>query len=216
MKQVNEVFKMKVGDRKEIGAAELDCIKVEVDNTTLMMQKLREIRDRGTDLFCIENGTYTRLKINGTVFMSDTPMELKSNSEVINKATGKVFIGGLGIGLLLHNLMEKIEKGIVTEIFVAENNLDVIKLIGPYYKHPKIKLWHADINNMIRNPVYTGYKFDTIYLDIWSKIGEDEYEEMKKLQRIFKYHFLNKNNPNCYINCWMKDFLAAQKRKGNL
>lgn len=163
MKQVNEVFKMKVGDRKEIGIAELDCIKVEVDNTTLMMQKLREIRDRGTDLFCIENGTYTRLKINGTVFMSDTPMELKSNSEVINKATGKVFIGGLGIGLLLHNLMEKIEKGIVTEIFVAENNLDVIKLIGPYYKHPKIKLWHADINNMIRNPVYTGYKFDTIY-----------------------------------------------------
>jgi hypothetical protein len=163
MKQVNEVFKMKVGDRKEIGIAELDCIKVEVDNTTLMMQKLREIRDRGTDLFCIENGTYTRLKINGTVFMSDTPMELKSNSEVINKATGKVFIGGLGIGLLLHNLMEKIEKGIVTEIFVAENNLDVIKLIGLYYKHPKIKLWHADINNMIRNPVYTGYKFDTIY-----------------------------------------------------
>lgn len=215
MKQVREVFKLKPGDKISYGSAELSCYEIKASPQELMMINFRHMRDAGTNLWNIENGIYTGLKINGELFMSDTPMELKSNAQMVEKANGKVFIGGLGIGLLLHNLRNKLDSGEVTEIIVAENNKDVINLVGPYYQHPKIKIWDADVKCMKRNPRFTGERFDTIYLDIWSGVGEDEYEEMKKLQRSFTV-FLNKENSNRYIDCWMKNFLAKRKKKRDL
>lgn len=215
MKKVNEVFKLKPGDSLSKGTATLQCFEINYQPSELMMINYRYARDYRANLFNIENGVYTRLLIDGGLYMSDTPMEQKSNEAIIQKATGRVFIGGLGIGLLLHNFMEKLESGEVSEIVVGEINQDVIDLVGPYFEHPKIKFWNCDIKNMRRNPVYLGERFDTIYLDIWSELGEKEYEEMKSLSRIFRY-FLNKDNPNCYINCWMKEFLSKAKRQGLL
>lgn len=213
MKQVTEVFKLSHGEKLERGTAKLSCEKVDFSSTDLMMINFRYMRDLGTDLWNVESGTYVRLFIKGELFMSDTPMELKSNAEMIQAANGRVFIGGLGIGLLLHNLKEKLDSGEITEIVVAENNKDVIDLVGPYYSHPKIKIWNIDINSMKKNPLFKGELFDTIYLDIWSRVGEDEYEEMKKLQRSFTV-FLNKENPKRYINCWMKNYLQKRKQRG--
>lgn len=216
MKQVNEVFKLKVGEKREWGNATLSCIQIDYEPIDLAFMNMRSRRNTGTSLFNIANGEYVRLQIDGELFMSDTPMELNSNSGIIEKANGSVLIGGLGIGLLLLNLQEKLNDGTITEIVVVENNKDVIDLVGPYYKNPKIKIHHADIFDLVEDPAFKGRKFDTIYLDIWASLNEDVYEEMKVLQRAFKRRFLNKENPDCYINCWMKDFLASRKKKGML
>ena len=46
-------------------------------------------------------GRYARLFVNGTMFMSDTPMERNTNYAVVRNAHGNVLIAGLGIGLRL-------------------------------------------------------------------------------------------------------------------
>lgn len=216
MKQVNEVFKLKAGEERWCGRVALSCIQINYEPQDLAYSNLQSYMRHGTSLFDIENGEYVRLHIDKKLFMSDTPMELKSNRDIIEKANGAVLIGGLGIGLLLLNLQEKLNDGTVTEIVVIENNKDVIDLVGPYYKHPKIKIHHADVFELDKDPAFVGRKFDTIYLDIWHGLDEDAYEEMKTLKRVFKRRFLNKENPNCYIDCWMKDFLARRKKRGEL
>ena len=71
-------------------------------------------------IMMLEAGTYTNLYVDGSIMMSDTPMEQGTNLEFIRKAHGDVLIGGLGIGLILYNLREKVDKGIVTSITVME------------------------------------------------------------------------------------------------
>ncbi len=43
-------------------------------------------------------GKYRRLSNNGEVVMSNTPMEINTCMEFIERATGRVLINGLGLG----------------------------------------------------------------------------------------------------------------------
>ena len=47
-------------------------------------------------------------------------------------------------------------------------------------------------------------KFDTIYFDIWTNIGGDNYPQMKELHRKFR-KYLNKNDINKWMSSWRYD-----------
>lgn len=154
----------------------------------------------------LKEGHYTRLHIHNELMMSDTPMERISNSKFVHKANGKVLIAGLGIGMIIQAIINKEE---VTEVIVIEKYQDVIDLVAPKFKSDKLKIICADIDEW--KPI-KDEKFDVIYFDIWADISVENLEHIKKLHNRFK-NSVNRNNPECYMNSWMKEYLQSEKRK---
>lgn len=161
---------------------------------------------RADYMMSIREGTYCKLYVDGELMMSDTPMERRTNLDFINNANGRVLIAGLGLGLIIQNI---IEKESVTEVIVIEKYQDVIDLVLPKIQHPKLKVICADI---FEYNVDKKEKYDVIYFDIWADITTDNLTEMKTLSNKFK-RSLNKDNSRCWMNSWLKDFLQKKRRK---
>ncbi len=113
-------------------------------------------------------------------------------------------IAGLGVGLIINAIQNKKE---VSEIIVIEKYKEVIDIVSD--KFPSVKVICADINEWMPTKEE---KFDTIYFDIWPDIVTDNLDEIKFLHNKFK-NKLNRSNPNCWMNSWMKEFLQDRKRK---
>ena len=166
-----------------------------------LMFNLRAVRDGG-GMFRMYDGEYVRMHIGGQLMMSDTAMERISNSDFIHNAKGDVFIAGLGIGLIIKNIIDKPE---VTSITVIERYQDVIDLVEPKLRHPKLKVVCANI--FMYEPAQ---KYDTIYFDIWAEISTENLEQINFLHRKFRKY---KKDKTSYLNSWMFDFLKRRKRK---
>ena len=141
-------------------------------------------------------GKYARLMVNGHVMMSETPMEHRTNRDFVWDAHGDVLVGGLGLGMILLAVQDKDE---VKSITVIEKNPDVVEAV--YHQLPL----NAKVT-LVQGDVFTwkpDRKYDCIYMDIWSYVNEDIYEEMKTLKR--KYgHFLKskEESPDRFNRCW--------------
>lgn len=151
----------------------------------------------------VSKGDYVKLYVNGELMMSDTDMEKKTNEDFVRAAKGEILIAGLGIGLLIENLKEKIDKGIITKITIVEKYQDVIDLIAPHYDIPQIHIECADI---FERKINKGEKYDAIYFDIWSTICPDNYNEMKELKN--KYRRC-KRTKNSYVGCWLEKIVKT-------
>lgn len=147
----------------------------------------------------ISPGTYVRLMHEGEVVMSNTDMEKRTNADFCRKAYGNVLIGGLGIGMIILAIQDKQE---VKSITVIEKNQEVIDMIASQLKfNEKVKIIHADVFEWKPDK---GVKYDVSYMDIWSYINHDVYEnEMKPLKRRYaRFLRSKKENPNRYNKCW--------------
>lgn len=144
-----------------------------------------------------EPGTIVQLRNkHGTIMMSDSEMERRANRYFLMKANGDVLIGGLGLGMILLAAQAKEE---VNSITVVEIYQEVINLVVPQLPlNGKVNIVCGDI--FVWYPP-TGVKYDTIYFDIWNSRCNDDYEEMKKLNRRFARR-LNRENPDCYMSSW--------------
>jgi spermidine synthase len=125
-------------------------------------------------------GRYCRLIVGDDLMMSDTPMEWQTNQALIRQAHGDVLIAGLGIGMVLGPVLAKDDVDTVT---VLEASDDVIALVAPYYKHPKLTIRHADAFKW-----RTRRYFDAMYFDIWPSISDENLGDMEKL-----FHRYDKN-----------------------
>lgn len=153
-------------------------------------------------MFIVRDGEYVQLSIKGQLMMSDTGMERISNKLFIRNATGHVLIAGLGIGLIIYNILENTN---ITSITIIEKYQDVIDLVSPKFNDPRIKYVCADIFEW--KPV-KGTKYNTIYFDIWPEICTDNLKQITLLHNRFK-SFKNKDG---WMNSWMKEYLQKQKR----
>lgn len=184
----------------------------------MFVSMVEVLGDRETDRFKLEKfeinkdnrsfrspipyGEYIRLMDKTKMFdrcvMSDTPMEHRTNYEILDKANGDVLIAGLGIGMILIPLMKKEE---VKSITIIEKYLDVINIVGDQLPlNDKVKVIQGDI---FENKFPRGTKFDTVYFDIWNVISPDVYKEMKNLKKIYKRCLRSKKeNPDSWMGCW--------------
>ena len=141
-------------------------------------------------------GKYVRLKINGHVIMSDTPMEWRTNRECIYYAHGDVLIGGLGIGMIIMAIQDKES---VKSITIVEKNPDVIAAVKDQLPlNNKVRVIEGDVFTYVPDR-----KYDCVYMDIWGDVSEDTYPEMQKLKR--KYgHYLKPltESPHRFNMCW--------------
>lgn len=176
----------------------------------------RTMHGQGYEVAGLKAGvTYTMLRRGSTVVMSNTPMEMNTNYQIRMHAFGDVLIGGLGMGMIL---LDASQHANVKSIVIVEKELDVIDLVWPHLqKHTKcpIVLLHDDIFTAKEHILqrFTRPIFETIYFDIWDDITPDNWEEMKKLKRI--YRSLLSKQEKAWMMCWREDKTRSMKYEEN-
>lgn len=157
------------------------------------IHNLREIFNGRNRFICA--GEFWGLFHRGHIIMSNTPSEIDDHRKFIDNASGKVLIGGLGLGMVVKYLLQKSS---ITKVTVVEKSLDVIKLVAPsYVSDPRVEIINADIFEF--KPTE---KYDCAWFDIWGDISGSEYPEMKRLHR--KY---------CRCVGWSDSWLRKESRK---
>jgi hypothetical protein len=137
--------------------------------------------------------TFTRLMRNRTLVMSDTPAECNDHWEAIFHAEGNVLISGLGLGMVLKNILLKPE---VKDITVVELSQDLIDLVSPFYTDPRITYVCSSI---FEYQPPRGKKYNLIWHDIWDNICGDNIPEMKTLKRKFAHRLVKGTG---FQGCW--------------
>lgn len=120
--------------------------------------------------------TYTRLMRDNVLVMSDTPAEMHDHRDPVDFARGSCLLSGLGLGMVLKNILLK---PYVTDVTVIEVSQDLIDLISPFYIDPRVTIICADAL-AYRPP--RGKHYNMVWHDIWDNICEDNLESMKKLR----------------------------------
>lgn len=136
------------------------------------------------------------------VWMSDSQLEVESITGAVAAARGDILVGGLGIGLLPTFVKNK--KG-VRRIDIVELHQEVIDLVFPYIKSPKMRIIKDDIFHYLD---VTLNRYDFIHIDIWSSITAPIKEidtAWKKAGGCLK--------PNGIIWCWLQELYDRIKDK---
>lgn len=131
------------------------------------------IRGRNVPL----GGRYTRAMRGGTLVISDTPAEQRDHYMAVMKATGICLLNGLGIGMVLKNILLKPD---VAEVTVVEISQDLIDLVAPHYNDHRVSFICADAFTY-KPP--KGKRYNMVWHDIWDYICSDNLKEMEKLHR---------------------------------
>jgi hypothetical protein len=119
--------------------------------------------------------TFTKLTRNGKLIMSDTPAEMSDHWEAVRMARGSCLLNGLGLGMVLKNILLK---PTVTSVIVVEISQDLIDLISPFYIDPRVTFVCADA---FEYKSENGKRFQMVWHDIWDDICTDNLADMKKL-----------------------------------
>lgn len=109
----------------------------------------------------------TRLLENGHVWMTDVPEEQVTCHKELSQCSGKVLVGGLGLGYFTQKLRKKED---VTKVVTVEISRNVKNLVWQHLKlDGRFTIVITDIHNYLKK---TADKFDWVYLDIWRPTGE--------------------------------------------
>jgi hypothetical protein len=138
----------------------------------------------------IQPGVFTRLKIDGEVWMTDTPAEVADLWDVDDamrrEQGGTVLIVGLGIGLVVRRA---IVEHAMSRIDVVEIDWRIIDAVAPHYDALArdhgitLNIHRADIHEW-RAP--RGRVWDVGWFDIWDTISTDDMAEVKRLRDRFR------------------------------
>lgn len=109
------------------------------------------------------------------VWMVDDPPHWWSMQDYARNSIGNVLVAGLGLGLVVHELLDKSD---VDSITVVERNKDVIDLISPLLPKAegvKFQIINKDFYDFIHE---SEEDFDRIIVDLWTS---GSIEETKKI-----------------------------------
>ena len=174
----------------------------------------------------IPSGDYVRLVTGGpwgedgaVLQMSNTPMELRSNHDVVEKAHGNVLIAGLGLGMVPCGIaFDRAPR--VTRVDVVELRADVIELVWPQIlpylqeQAPHVE-WHIHCSDIHAWTPEEGIYYNTIWFDIWPNAGDLHRREMATLTRKAS-KWKDWSDPNVWIECWYRPELNRNNRKDRL
>jgi len=131
------------------------------------------VRGRGVPI----GETFTRAMRGRTLVMSDTPAEMRDHSAPVRMAKGSCLLNGLGIGMVLKNILIK---QAVTDVTVVEISQDLIDLVSPHYSDPRVSFICA---NAFDYKPPGGKRYQMVWHDVWDYICSDNLKEMEKLHR---------------------------------
>ena len=161
-----------------------DVSKQQSQNT--LMRQLAQGRSRGY----VPEGRYTRLIVDGDLWMSDTRDEQTDHYPAISAFKrcnngARVLITGLGIGMVLGAALRMPN---IAHVDVVEIDPDVIKVVAPHYRrmallnHKGLHIIQGDA--MERSKVFgNGDTWDAAWHDIWPTISSENLESMTTMTR---------------------------------
>lgn len=173
-------------DWPEAQHGEVSIRRITVTESEATVGSLRAMFNGGRGR--IPAGNYTSLRINGRLWMSDTPDEQSDHVPFIRLAacrdTRRVLVNGLGLGMVVRALchLDNIE-----HVDVVEINPDVIALVGPL-----VTVYgeaHGTSIDVVCGDAYApdghfkGLKWDVVWHDIWEEICADNWPGMVSLTR---------------------------------
>jgi hypothetical protein len=135
----------------------------------------------------------TELLIDNKVWMVDDPMHWWAMKTLARKSTGKVLCGGLGLGLIIHALLQNKQ---ATKIDVVEVNSDVIQMVKPLLPESSmLNIEEADVFSK------NAEDYDTVILDTWMwntiDAAKEAFFEMYNAFAHFKVQ-----NPQANVYIW--------------
>lgn len=154
----------------------------------------------------VEPGRYCLLLHGNELVMNDTWFERYSSEVCLTKAHGTVIVVGLGIGMIPAALCLRDDIDLIQVVEIAP---EVIKLVEPYIRHPKVQViegdfWHPEALGLV--------KADAIFLDIWNT-GTDmnDWEPIKLMREEWrKHHALDPYTS--WVEVWMQDYMEDFSR----
>lgn len=163
----------------------------------------------------VRPGTYTRLTVGDTLWMSDTPAEKRDHYEAvrrIEKARGdgpvRVLINGLGLGMVLAAALSYDH---VEHVDVVERDPRVIELVGPHYADDsRVSIVRGDAYETARS-WSPGTRWHIGWSDIWPSLCTSDLKDHARLNRSY--------GRRCdWHGCWGHDLLldrrAQEQRRG--
>lgn len=150
-------------------------------------------------------GTYTKLTLDGQLWMSDTDAEKRDHLEPLLKArelgAKRLLVNGLGLGMVVKAALTL---PTVEHIDVVEKDHRVVKLIGPHYEATgRVKVRHADAYDQTKLWP-TGTRWDVGWSDIWPELSVDNLEGMAKLNRSY-------GRRCAWHGCWGQGIVKAER-----
>lgn len=180
----------------------IKVVRIVIDEAEAKHGSLRAMIS-GTGRGRIQPGTYTKVLIDGRLWMSDTPDEKWDHYTVFRQMQihgGRVLINGLGAGMILQAALQLDN---VTHIDVVERDPRILQHIAPHYADDRVTFHEADAYT-IKWP--TGTRWDVVWHDIWLELSEDNLEGMATLHRRY--------GRRCeWQGSWGKEFLLDQRRR---
>ncbi len=169
--------------RCRLPEGELDGARIErfevpeqsLENLRMMIHEGRQTRP----------GIYTRLVVDGRLWMSDTDAELSDLLDLIFKArephVRRVLINGLGLGCALAGVLAETH---VEHVDVVEIDRRVLKLVAPHFDDPRVNFIEADAYEQCKRWP-KGTRWDVCWNDVWGDPSWDDLADMSRLHRSY-------------------------------
>lgn len=190
-------------DKITSGVATIKAFNITDEQATKF--NLSVLMSGGHGFQCISKGDYVKLIVNGQLMMSDTQFERRTNMNFVQHAKGRVMIAGLGVGLILNAIKDKVESGEITSIVIYEKYQDVIDLVAHRYSDLPLEIRCEDI---LTYKPKKGEKYDTIYFDIWPEVCRDNLHEIATLHQRWKSH----KEKGGWMDSWMAGYLRNERK----
>jgi hypothetical protein len=137
----------------------------------------------------VRAGTYTRLEVDDTLWMTDTPAEIADLLPIGGRLawSESVLIVGLGLGLVLNYCL--LHCPAMERIDVVEKEQRVVDAVGPYYlalakeRGIELAIHCVDIHEW-RQP--RNIWWEVGFFDIWPTITMDDRPEVTRLRNRFR------------------------------
>lgn len=194
-------------DAMTIDLPEIDQDGLKIERFVIEPYNLDNLRNtlrggRGT-----RPGTYTKLVIDGKLWMSDVDAERRDHMvplwEIQSRKASRIMVNGLGLGMVVKAALTLDHVG---HIDVIEADARVCKLIGPHYEASgRVTVHHADAYDQAR-AWPTGTRWDVGWSDIWGDPSEDDLPDMARLNRAY-------GRRCAWHRCWAQAELKAQVRR---
>lgn len=176
-----------------------------------LIRQLAQGHNRGY----VQEGRYTRLIVDGELWMSDTRDEQTDHYVAISAFKrcnngARVLITGLGIGMVLGAALKFPN---IAQVDVVELDPDVIEIVGPHYERmarqngKTLRIIQGDAHNR-RKCFPDGDTWHAAWHDIWPTITSDNLPSMLTITRRYMRH-------TQWQGFWCRDECKRLRRKEN-
>jgi spermidine synthase len=168
------------------------------------MGKIPENKINNFKITCNSAGA-CQLTENGFLWMTNNSKEIKTHTFAVDRCSGTILVGGLGLGVVVEMLAKKED---VDRIVVVEKAQEVIDLVWPYVEtHNKGEIVCSDLFDYLQDIPEV---FDYMYFDVWEDVTIEDYIKVVLPLRELAEKYL----PSDKILGWQEEYMLKIIKRG--